>query len=89
MAKLEPPTDAFATTWLPPVSSHLASAGAGPERDAAVVNPPVGGKREIRKLLHVPSPKTRQDLILAKGVPRPLGDVASFGADTPMGIRIC
>jgi hypothetical protein len=23
------------------------------------------------------------------GHPRPLGDVASFGGDTPMGIRIC
>src|SRR5215470_11037305 len=39
------------TTWLPPVSSHLASAGAGPERYAAVVNPPGRGKREIQKLL--------------------------------------
>ena len=83
MAKLEPPTDAFATTWLPPVSSHLALAGAGPERYAAVVKPPVGGKREIQKLLHVPSPKTRQNLILAKWRPRPLGDVASFGDDAP------
>src|SRR6516162_266796 len=67
MAKLEPPTDACATTWLPPVSSHLASAGAGPERYAAVVKPPGRGKREIQKLLHVPSPKTRRNLILAKG----------------------
>ena len=73
MAKLEPPTDAFATTWLPPVSSHLASAGAGPERYAVVVKPPGRGKREIQKLLHVPSPKTRQDLILAKGVPPTFG----------------
>jgi hypothetical protein len=44
MAKLEPPADAFATTWLPPVSSHLASAGAGPERYAAVVKPPGRGE---------------------------------------------
>src|SRR6516225_9984918 len=29
-------------TRMPPVSSHLASAGAGPERYAGVVNPPVG-----------------------------------------------
>src|SRR5262245_59924534 len=35
------------TTWLPPVSSHLASAGAGPERYAAVVNPPVGGSVKL------------------------------------------
>src|SRR6516162_1618429 len=32
------------TTWLPPVSSHLASAGAGPERYAAVVKPPGRGE---------------------------------------------
>src|SRR6516165_10527818 len=55
-------------TWLPPVSSHLASAGVGPERYAAVVNPPVGGKREIQKLLHVPSSKARQNLILSPEV---------------------
>jgi hypothetical protein len=48
MAKLEPSTDAFATTWLPPVSSHLASAGAGPERYAAVVKPPVGGSVKFK-----------------------------------------
>src|SRR5262245_12097308 len=35
-------------TWLPPVSSHLASAGAGPERYAAVVNPPVGGSVKFK-----------------------------------------
>src|SRR6516225_6398870 len=65
MAKLEPPTDACATTWLPPVSSHLASAGAGPERYAAVVTPPVGGKREIRGSLEATRRSFNKDFLLA------------------------
>jgi len=35
-----------------------------------------------------PSPKTRKNLILAKGYRRPLGDIASFGDDTPVENRI-
>src|SRR6516162_4682952 len=72
------------TTWLPPVSSHLASAGAGPERYAAVVNPPVGGKREIQKLLHVPSPKTRQNLNFGS---QAASDLAIYGPHVCDGRR--
>jgi len=37
--------------------------------------PPGRGEREIQKLLHVPSLKARQNLILSPEVaPRPLGD---------------
>jgi len=38
-----------------------------------VVNPPVGGNREIQNLLHVPSPKARQNLILAEWLPPTFG----------------
>ena len=88
MAKLEPPTDAFATTWLPPVWSHLASAGAGPERYAAVVKPPGRGGFWILKVTQGPFPESAARFDFGQvGAPRPLGDVASFGDDTPIGIR--
>src|ERR1700757_4232131 len=51
--------------------------------------PPGRGKCEIQTLLHVPSPKSAVKFDFgAPALPRPLGDVASFGDDTPMGIRI-
>src|SRR5262249_29120598 len=87
MAKLEPPT--MRSHHL--VAARVESPGVGWSRAREICrrgDPPGRGKREIQKLLHVPSPKARQNLILA-GVPRPLGDVASFGDDTPTGIRIC
>jgi hypothetical protein len=46
------------TTWLPPVSSHLASAGAGPERYAAVVKPPGRGDFWILKVTQGPFPES-------------------------------
>src|SRR6516225_3941473 len=78
------------TTWLPPVSSHLASAGAGPERYAAVVKPPGRGGFWILKVTQGPFPESAARFDFGQvGAPRPLGDVASFGDDTPTKIRIC
>src|SRR6516225_1927911 len=74
------------------VAARVESPGVGWSRAREIRRrgePPGRGKREIQKLLHVPSPKTRQNLILAEGGPRPLGDVAFFGDDTPTKIRIC
>jgi len=48
---------------------------------------PPGGTFRIEFLLQPPSPKARQNLILAPGPPDPLKDVASFGNDTPVGDR--
>jgi hypothetical protein len=46
------------------VAARVESPGVGWSRAREIRRrgePPVGGKREIQKLLHVPSPKTRQN----------------------------
>ena len=59
MAKLRTSHGCVRTTWLPPVSSHLASAGAGPERYAAVVKPPGRGGRVKFKNCFMSLPRKR------------------------------
>src|SRR6516162_11304381 len=73
------------TTWLPPVSSHLALAGAGPERYAAVVNPPVGGSVKFKNCFMSLPRKRGKIRFWPRGHPRPLGEVASLGDDTLWG----
>src|SRR6516162_7321122 len=72
MAKLEPPTDAFAPPGCRPCRVTWRRLEQG-QRDTRRGERPGRGKREIQKLLHVPSPKTRQNLILAKGGPPTFG----------------
>ena len=86
MAKLEPPTDAFAPPGCRPCPPGV---GWGRAREIRRRGEPPGrGDFWILKVTQGPFPESAARFDFGQvGAPRPLGDVASFGDDTPIGIR--